>query len=149
MKEQIEINLEFYEDIALSLKNDTTFNGEGFIYIDSIKNSRVLKNIESLNEKKLLLNNNDFLNNNGRIPSSIFKAGNNCVTFFIKQEIQFQSTYEHLLVYHGDAGNELLCIGNLFSVNNDEEVNEMKINQIKIDGYSTYIIIKHNKITGL
>jgi hypothetical protein len=150
MKSEVKKELLVFERIGVQLKKDSLVNKKGFLYTDSIHDPIILKDIKLLKDKQIIT---DYTDRPGRkdryAPTSIYIAGINHITFFLKLENIGFNTYEHLLIYHSDGGNELIGINRLYSVNQNEEVNDMEIKVYKLDGSSTYIVIKHDKITGL
>ncbi|MCF3109561.1 hypothetical protein LL912_12340 [Niabella sp. CC-SYL272] len=151
MKSKLKKELSAFEQIKDELKKDSVLiHSTGFVYNDSIHSPLSLKQIAYLKNEGLLTDYNERPGKKDRsIPASIYVGGINCITFFVKQEIVGGEVHEHLLVYNRDAGNELSCISNLYSVTQDEEVTHMDIRVDKINGSMNYVTIKHDKITGL
>lgn len=143
LKQSITKELSSFEEIKEYITKDSLVKSNTFIYSDSLKSQSISKKIGYLKSKGLL---GVF---SGRLSAPIFYGGKNCLIFFLKTEKKATVVYEHLLVYNNDEGRELGCVSTLYSVNTLEEVNQMDVSLFKMDGSMTYVIIKHDQVTGL
>lgn len=141
---KLEKELPLFNEILVFLINDSARScKEGFFYFDSIKDNSLLHLVKEIKAKELLT----FYSSS--FPSSIYVGGKYCVIFFIKKERHLLTVDEHLLVYTGDSAQELSCIGSLYGVYREEEVNRMTIEVSAIrDGFS-YVKVHHGLVTGL
>lgn len=143
LKQSINNELSSFEELKEYITKDSLIKSNSFLYSDSLKNQNVLRKIEYLKGKGLLGMYSH------RFPASVFYGGKNCLIFFLKVEDKGENVYEHLLIYNNDEGRELSCVSTLYSVNTLEEVNQMDVRLFKMDGSMTYVIIKHDQVTGL
>ena len=145
MKSKVIRELPIFENIVYSFVKDDSLKKikNGFIYYDSLKNHEIKDQVKELKNKGLLGAYNKWF------PAPIYFNSPYCIIFFIKKEKRIFTEEEQLLVYTGDASQELSCIGKLYSVLKEEEMNSLIINTDKLTNGMVFVTIKHNKITGL